>query len=239
MVLRGLLLCLLIVYVHCQLPCTFKSGADTYDLSPLTNNQADYFIPTNTFPGQGWSIWINVCRPTLSNVCGATAIACQQWNPSDPVNGKASMGAATSQQYESATNGVILQYNGGDGSPARETEIDFICDPNAGIGQPAYKSEGPTHHYVFTWNTAYACPVGSTGSKGGLSVGSILLIVLLVLVVVYLIGGILFNKFRRQLGGIELIPNVTFWSSIPGLVKDGVLFIVNKVKGVRGGYSQV
>jgi len=56
--------------------------------------------------------------------------------------------------------------------------------------------------------------------------------------VVYLVAGVLFNKFKRGLTGVELVPNVTFWSSIPGLVKDGVMFIVNKIRGLRGGGYQ-
>jgi len=120
---------------------------------------------------------------------------------------------------------------------ARLTEIDFVCDENAGTGSPSFLGESPTHHYTFSWPTQYACP-GGGGGKKGLSVGSILLIILLCLVVVYIVAGILFNKFRRDLTGIELVPNVTFWTSIPGLVKDGVMFLVGKVRG-RSGYQSV
>jgi len=36
--------------------------------------------------------------------------------------------------------------------------------------------------------------------------------------VLYLIVGILINKFSRMKNGREVIPNVTFWISLPGLV---------------------
>lgn len=65
--------------------------------------------------------------------------------------------------------GVNLLYTGG--KENRQTEIDFICNPKAGVGQPTFINENPTHHYIFQWETKYACPV-----KKGLSVGSILLI---------------------------------------------------------------
>jgi len=227
----GLFFILLIVTSNCQnLPCTFQSNGKNYDLSRLRNDGTDYHIPKDQFPDQGWDIWINVCRGLVNTLCGSS-IACQQWDLTNPT-GHASMGDPTTQTLQGADNGVTLQYT--KGTDGRETEIDFICDTGAGAGTPAYLQEKPQHHYVFSWKSAYACPVTS----GGLSGGSILLIILLCLVVVYLVAGILFNRFKRQLTGIELIPNVTFWTSIPGLVKDGVMFLVNKVRG-RGGYSSV
>ena len=36
---------------------------------------------------------------------------------------------------------------------------------------------------------------------------------------VYLVGGVLFNKFQRGATGKELVPNYSFWSELPGLVK--------------------
>ena len=40
-----------------------------------------------------------------------------------------------------------------------------------------------------------------------------------VVLVVYLVAGILFMKYRRGATGKEVIPNVEFWSSLPGLIK--------------------
>ena len=39
------------------------------------------------------------------------------------------------------------------------------------------------------------------------------------LVILYFIGGVLWQKFKVQAQGIELIPNVCFWLALPGLVK--------------------
>lgn len=65
---------------------------------------------------------------------------------------------------------------------------------------------------------------------------------LLVIVVVYFVGGVLFMKFKREASGKDLIPNVEFWSSIPGLVKDGIKFSYNHTIGKcssRSGYSSM
>jgi len=217
-----------------DMPCTWKdsSSGKFYDLSKLKNSQADYFLPKNA--AQDWDIWINVCRSLVNPLCGGDVIACQEWDSKSP-QGHAAMGAASTQKFESikAGLGVVLQYT--NGADQRETEIDFICDATAGIGAPKYVLENPQHHYTFAWQSQFACP--GTGG-GGISPGSILLIIVVCLIVVYLVAGLIFNKFKRGLNGIELIPNVTFWTSIPGLVKDGVMFIVNKVRS-RGGYTQM
>jgi len=225
--------------VETPIPClwTDTTGDKNYDISPLMNSATDYYIPKNTYPSQGWDIWINVCRPLVTQICGPTAAGCQQWDPKSP-GGKAAMGTATTIQFQPAAvpgfEGFGLTAEFIQGDLDRKMEIDFICDPNAGTGSPSFKNEAPTHHYNFQWTSQYACPV-----KGGaLSPGSIMLIIVLCLIVIYVVGGILFNRFKRQLTGIEMIPNVEFWISIPGLVKDGVMFLVNKITK-RGQYTQV
>ena len=60
-------------------------------------------------------------------------------------------------------NGVLnLTYTHGEayhdavGTP-RETEIAFVCDPEAGAGTPEFLAER-NHTYSFKWLTAFACP---------------------------------------------------------------------------------
>lgn len=40
-----------------------------------------------------------------------------------------------------------------------------------------------------------------------------------VLLTVYSVGGILFMKFVKNSTGIEMIPNLSFWKSLPGNIK--------------------
>ena len=39
------------------------------------------------------------------------------------------------------------------------------------------------------------------------------------LLLVYIVAGVLFNKFHRGASGKEVIPNVNFWMDFPLLVK--------------------
>jgi 1,2-dihydroxy-3-keto-5-methylthiopentene dioxygenase len=238
-----LLIAIFVLESEAQPSCTYKDDkGHTYDLSALKNDKQDYKIAKNSAPIVKWDIYLNMCRPLVQPICASGAAGCQQWDPSKGVTGRASMGAYAGSSFQAPIKtgdkgyGVTIQYKNGDGN--RQFEIDLVCDYKAGIGAPVFTGESPQLHYNFLWATAHACPTGSKGAGGGLSGGSILLIILLVVAVVYLVAGVLFNKFKRQATGIELIPNVGFWTSLPGLVKDGVMFIVHKITK-RGQYTQV
>jgi len=186
-----------------------------------------------------------MCRTTVTAVCGVNPGgigACQQWDPQTP-SGKATMGIANSVGYGPLQNqtsegqkGATATFSGGTGG--RSFELDLQCVPTAGVGTPSFEEEAPTTSYHFAWASQYACPLNYNTGGGKLSGGSVILIILLCLMVVYVAAGITYNKVRKQATGLELIPNVEFWTSLPGLVKDGVMFIVNKTCR-RGGYSQV
>jgi len=231
--------------------CTYTdSKGMNYNLAPLKNDQNDYF---QNVVAKKWNIWINVCRPLVTTLCGTAAAGCQQWDPSTPA-GKASLGTVASMALTDLKRpgpgpngkyGVTASFtNGGSG---RTFEVDFQCDEGQNPGSFGFLDESPNLHYNFGWPTKYACPSNmppppppgpppANGKK--LSGGSILLILLLVVAVVYITAGLLWNKFKAQKNGVELVPNLDFWTSLPGLVKDGIMFPINKIRG-RSGYSQV
>lgn len=61
---------------------------------------------------------------------------------------------------------------------------------------------------------------------------------LVVLIVVYFVGFGIFNYFVKGGRSIpEIIPNYEFWTSLPGLVVDGVKFIARGFK--KDEYSTV
>ena len=73
----------------------------------------------------------------------------------------------------------------------------FVCN-----GRPPTPSDGPDE-------------------DGGLSGGGVFVIILSVVLVVYVGGMVAFAYFKENKRGKDLIPHPDFWSSIPGLVKDG------------------
>ncbi|CAG4996548.1 unnamed protein product [Parnassius apollo] len=64
----------------------------------------------------------------------------------------------------------------------------------------------------------------------GRSFGSTLLITFFSVVIFYLVLGICTKKFLMGATGIEVIPNLGFWSDLPNLVKDGWAFMINGFK---------
>jgi len=119
----------------------------------------------------------------------------------------------------------------------------FFCDMQVDQGAPTYSREGMLDYY-FSWTTKYACPLNGGRKVGkqqeGLSGGAIILIVLLVCVVVYLVGGVLVNRYVRHKEGPDLLPNREFWIMLPGLVKDGCYFTYTKIRGqVDSNYRRV
>ncbi|KAN0026721.1 hypothetical protein ACTFIV_007711 [Dictyostelium citrinum] len=78
--------------------------------------------------------------------------------------------------------------------------------------------------------------------KNGIGGGWIFIIILLSFTTVYLVGGILINKFKNNKSGLDLIPNKDSWSSLGGLISDGFSFIKSKVTGSTNGgngYSSI
>ncbi|CAH1238353.1 M6PR [Branchiostoma lanceolatum] len=95
--------------------------------------------------------------------------------------------------------------------------------------------EVTTGAYAFELSSPCACPGAGPGcAGGGLSGGSVFLIILFALAGVYVIAGAIFMKFVKGAQGSEVIPNVAFWKSLPGYVKDGVFFILSPCRGTKG-----
>ncbi|RDD43756.1 hypothetical protein TrispH2_003910 [Trichoplax sp. H2] len=96
----------------------------------------------------------------------------------------------------------------------KEANINAIVDRDTG-------------KYQFIFNYAGACRTLKPASPL-LSGGSVLLIVFFSLLGAYLIFGIIIQSSRGA-RGYELIPNVEFWSKIPGCIRDGFIFTMDKI----------
>jgi len=67
---------------------------------------------------------------------------------------------------------------------------------------------------------------------GGLSGGWIFVIIVLCGFTVYFAAGIAWNV-KNGKRGAEAIPNIEFWTDLPGLAKDGCKWVVSKLSGNR------
>ena len=220
--------------------CACKTPGGFINLDPLdqakSNGQPKWTNqPDATYPDTSYSY--NPCTAfTVGTDGGCVNVAGCQTQYS--VN--YAIGTQDSAKFSTDTSlGTILTYTTTDG---RTLKVQLICDKNqegalSNVGE-ALPNPGT---YDITLTTKYACsdigppPPGYGG--GSLSPGSIMLIIFFVLITVYLVVGVLFNKFYRGTTGKELIPHVDFWTELPGLARDGVLFTFNKAKGLTGKRS--
>lgn len=72
----------------------------------------------------------------------------------------------------------------------------------------------------------YVDPSSGDGSLGG---GTVFVIILLVVCFVYVVGGMLFLRFRQGATGLEMIPNRTMWLSLGSYAKAGVQFSIDTI----------
>lgn len=113
----------------------------------ISNFWRDYFLPMHSYPHQLWDIWINMCIPLRTQICGPGTAGCMQWDPQSEVlrslwtfvinslfqKGMATMGMANTLSFslDEKNNAVTALWT--NGSEHRGMKIQFKCDPAAGV----------------------------------------------------------------------------------------------------------
>jgi len=209
-----------------------------YDLSWFTQ-QGTHPPMKGTTGGDIYKYEFQVCGTGFS--CGTVACStnnagsCQSWADFMTPGSQACAGQSAPQNLLGLPDGkgVSLSYVGGDTyqGNARKTNINLNCAPDETGWGTVFFDDSRQSELIFTVtiSSPHACPGG--GGSEGLSGGSVILIILVVVIPIYLVGGMVFNKVRRNATGVELIPNLEFWKVVPGLVKDGFLFIIRRGQG--------
>jgi len=137
---------------------------------------------------------------------------------------------------------VLIRYNDKTGY-MRSSQVTCICDKSY-TGKPGLKALGEVGISSYDFELTHACcckdvcKEGMPAGGGALSGGSILLILVFVLAAVYLIVGGIFMKYKKGAIGSEIIPNKSFWTEFPSLMKDGLMFMTSPCTK-RSSYNQV
>lgn len=219
----------------------------TFDIMPLYRPE-EYYIPVTGVNAANYTL--NICAPlkTLcegsNNVAGSTFLGghCTSLGRADDFTVSALNSSDLGQ------GGLYLQYNGGDRSGVSKgyhaLGIIINCSPqiqdiqfvNITTQSCSVNCDNqPDAIYYFTLSHPAAC---GFPPFGGLSGGSVFLIILFCSFGAYFLVGMLVNAFGRGKSGCDIIPNAEFWVSLPGLVKDGSLFIIT-CGSHAGSYKQV
>jgi hypothetical protein len=201
-----------------------------------------YYVDAST------TFFINICGPTTTE-CNPQQAICQKFYGSTY-----GYGSHHNQRFRpinltgyTIDQGITIEYRDGGSCSGgmRGSIIHVVCHSE---GSPQVTSGTVSMDDCtgfFTIKAAAGCgkkvkyePTSSEDVGGGIGAGGIILILLCVGVVVYLVAGGLFNwKMRGATTVVEAIPQYEFWRSVPGLVKDGVLFIAHGFK--KGDYVSV
>ncbi|CAF0757670.1 unnamed protein product [Didymodactylos carnosus] len=238
-----LLLLLLLVHRHLIIngdkmaSCQQTFGSSKYDLNSLNTF-------TLTGSDQEYNYAFTPCGIVPQTSCGGRMVngvmACQTSKTQSFVAVIAYTDGSkpTNATYTKDAKGIVMTtINGDTCGPRRTMTATFICDKN--IKKPTtmevHEPRPPGCTFNIIVKAAGACPIGSSG--GGLSGGAIFVIILIVLIVVYLVGGLLFKRFKQNQTGIAAIPNLDFWLLLPTLIRGGLGFTWSKIRGVCGGGS--
>ncbi|XP_071108522.1 cation-dependent mannose-6-phosphate receptor-like [Haliotis cracherodii] len=220
--------------------CVFDDGSGTADMTTTGNTDGTPKYSDYTALYDTYTYSYNPCYPFSQYACTDAAM-CQStyegesWQTGDQSSAVWSFDGTDIQIYYSATTDTL-----------RESFITVICDPS--YDEPFVEIQGSQGdpQYYGRITSKCACPDGchKTTYEVEISVsgGSILLIIVLVLIFVYLVGGITYNKYRRQATGREVLPNSSFWGALPGLVKDGFGFVIGcfrRGSGQKGSYQNI
>jgi len=201
------------------------SGPNTFFFTPCENSP----LCANSQPG----------TPTPSPVC--------QEDGNSNFHGCGLITPAVLGELIPTGTGFYMYFANGDGtrSGPRTANVTCLCASGSSELGPLpgqlYELNGTPNIYGLQFTSPYCCPNGLRPGVGGggFDYGWIFVIIVFSAAAVYLLGGVIVNRFVFHHEGLQMIPNVDFWVASPGLMKDGVMYVVNKVRGGQSGYSRV
>ncbi|KAL8257429.1 hypothetical protein R6Q59_029470 [Mikania micrantha] len=120
--------------------------------------------------------------------------------------------------------------------------VSVICDSKKFLGPKTLEKAGNCNFATqITHPAGCAYVLATEGNELGWF--SILLIILLCLFGCYLITGAAYRFFYLNIRGIDIIPNLEFWASLPHRVRNSFMSLVRRFRGpsqnYRSSYSPV
>lgn len=211
--------------------CKFTNGS-VIDLKPINTKYRDgkewmFKFTDPTKQQANFQYAFNPCYTVKTSDDCTDSIACQQYVTGDPPE---YFPLATMKGEEFITaDALYVRYAAVGGDTARTLTVKLVCissgdDTFEPVGQP----DPQKNFYNYTLTSQHCC---SSVPASHISLGTILCIIFIVVVVIYIIAGVLVNKFVRGATGAEIIPNRSFWTQQPGLIKEGFQFTGGKIRG--------
>jgi 1,2-dihydroxy-3-keto-5-methylthiopentene dioxygenase len=183
------------------------------------------------------------CSDFTTELCKTATAICQS-NDTAGVGVNCGTARNATFVYDNSDNYVSLQYENGDkvNGRARKSVVRLVCNDSVTIPQlTALGDFFATDVYEFKLVSKHCCPVPYQlqARYFSMSIGSLLIILFFSLVFLYFVGGALYMKFARGAKGKEIIPNQRFWSSLPGLIRDGLMLTTQTCRTTNRGYEKL
>ncbi|XP_046423321.1 uncharacterized protein LOC124181123 [Neodiprion fabricii] len=212
--------------------CVMPNG-EGYDFSSIPPGAFNGFIESTT--KNNVTFYFHPCSDASLNVPGKNTIGCIS-----PKGVSLCMYNATNNQSISlatadksspitlASNSepqILFPFNLTDGIQ-RTATINFLCHHVIDIPTELvlYNISKELNFKLYLLSPK-ACKIAM--HVGGLSTGSVLVIILFIFSGIYFLGGALALKLLRGATGWEMLPNQKFWFDLPALVRDGIAFTFN------------
>jgi cation-dependent mannose-6-phosphate receptor len=183
----------------------------------------DYFARGHDY---GSNFTLNVCGSVVKPVLDVVGI-----NNTMAANVSAyytnAHGKTFSLGYESknlTTRGrkLVLQYV--DGSPCghddrgrKSTTISFLCDRDPTTSQATFSFIGTDPDecaYFFEARSFHACAHAEPHKPGSVGPGSIFGLIVMIAILVYVLGGVFYNRTVAHARGWRQLPNYSLWAGI-------------------------
>jgi len=227
----------------CNPIVTFSNGAKyQFDLSGLWHaaGEDDKLIANDDNMNK---YYMNICGEVTTGSTGNCkgASVCQESLDGNDNNA----GMLSTQKWSTSNDtepgkGIVVSYTDGtkcsNGDP-RQTKISITCDPN--VVNPLIDIVLEESHcsYSVHITSKYGCGTAAGGDAGEIVALVILLILIVGLILYFVIGAIYQKKVKDASNLREMVIHNEFWCALPGMIKDGVLFIFHCCK--KGDYLSV
>ena len=99
----------------------------------------------------------------------------------------------------------------------KSATIFFSCDrdPTADAATTSFIATDPEEcHYIFKVRSQHSCAGAEPHKPGSVGPWSVFLIILSIAILVYLLGGIFYNRTVSNARGWKQLPNYTLWASL-------------------------
>lgn len=127
----------------------------------------------------------------------------------------------------------------------KSATIFFSCDrdPGAGAAQVSFIATDPDEcSYVFKVKSQHACAGVEPHKPGSVGPGSVFLIIFAIAVLVYLLGGIFYQRTVAHARGWKQLPNYSLWASVWSFICDFFVMVTascSRLLPSRRGYHYV